>query len=632
MLVKFLVTVLVSCTLFAESKWTKVESPNFTLYTLDGEKEARRAAQQFEEAHLFFESIWRKLDRDKPIRIISFNASNKAYEQMTTLKKSGAFYLGAADADYIVMRDLSAQSFPIAVHEYMHLVVRHAGLKVPAWLNEGLSEVYSTITERREKGRDQVLIGDLPPTHLPFLNGTVMYRLPELLAVDHKSKIYTGGDKDTHRFYAQSWALTHMLMLHKDYSPHFNKILSAAEKEIVTPEHVEAATGKSLEVIEKDLEKYIRQSMYRGFLYDTKLKGKETAIRLGTLEAGEEDLLLSGMKVYREDWKDFAAPLETVAGQYPKSAFAFERLAILAQRQANREKEEAALQQALQLGSTSPYLVMRYARMNYADDKSLPLAAASLQRTLDAYPDHVDVRIELSLALGRWKRPIQAYAITVPVARITPQKASRLFYARAYARYGSKEFDEALAEAVKAKKYAIEDYDVRNAESLVQSIESYQAAVARYKEAEQSQGALTPDAEKVIADVNRPRLRDAVRESSGAEASDAEERPTLRRVAEEVHREVVTRPVEATLEESVTFEAFDCESRIFTLKTAAGKLMRLYLEDPQKLEVRGTGTVTVDLTCGPQRQQKLQVTFAPKEDAARKTVGSLRRLHFLSAY
>ncbi len=588
-------------TSFAETKWTKLESPNFTLYTLDGEKEARRAAQQFEEAHLFFESIWRKLDRDKPIRIISFNASNKAYEQLTEHKKSGAFYLGAADADYIVMRDLSAQSFPVAVHEYMHLVVRHAGLKVPVWLNEGLSEVDSTIEERREKGKDQVLIGALPPTHLPFLNSTTLFPLPELLGVLQASPIYRAGDRNTSRFYAQSWALTHMLMLHKEYSPSFNKILGSAEKQLVLPETLEAATGKPLAQIEKDLERYIRQSMYRGFLYDTKLKGKETEIRVAQLAPGEDELLLAGVKIYRGDWKEFAAALEAVAAQYPNSAFAQERLALLAQRQGDMEKESAALRKALELGSTSPYLVMRYARLHYEDAEALPVAVNALQRTLDAYPDQIDVRLELAMALARWKRPVQAYAITTPVTRVTPQKASRLFFARAYALYGSKKYEEARAEAAKARQYAVEEHDVRNAENLVQSIESYQAAVARYESAK------------------------AAVASGSSEAAGGD-------LANDVGRPLLIRPVEATLEEAVTFEEFDCEARIFTLKTKEGKTLRLYLEDPQKLEVRGTGTVTVDLTCGPQKHQQLQVSFFPQQDTQRKTVGLLRKLQFLGGY
>jgi tetratricopeptide (TPR) repeat protein len=213
------------------------------------------------------------------------------------------------------------------------------------------------------------------------------------------------------------------------------------------------------------------------------------------------------------------------------------------------------------------------------------------------------------LALGRWKRSIQAYAITVPVARVTPQKASRLFFARAYALYGSKKYDEALVEARKARTYAIEEHDMRNADNLVQSIESYQAAVANYQQARQSQ----PDVPSAPGSAN-------------------EDRPLLRKALEEPPREIVTRPVEATLEESVTFESFDCEERIFTLKTKDERVLRLYLEDPQKLEVRGTGTVTVDLTCGPQKHQQLQVSFFPFEDKQRKTVGLLRKVYFLGFY
>jgi hypothetical protein len=609
-----LVRILLLCCLVgltsAETRWTKIETPNFTLYALDGEKEARRAAQQFEEAHRFFESIWRKLGRDKPIRIVSFNDVDKAYEKLTEFKKSGAFYLGASDADYIVMRDLSPASFPIAVHEYMHLVVRHAGLKVPVWLNEGLAEVYSTITERREKGKDQVLIGSLPPTHLPFLNSTTMFQLPELLAVDHQSKIYRAGGPDTSRFYAQSWALTHMLMLHKDYTPHFGKILGAAEKEVVTPGMVERATGKALGEIEKDLDRYIRQAMYRGLLYDTKLKGKDAEIRVATMAAGEDELLLAGIKLYREDWRAHVAEAETVAAKYGQNAFAHETLALLAQRQRDREKEVAALRQALRLNSTSPFLVIRYAQLTYEDQNALPLAVNSLQRTLEAYPDHIDVRIELSMALNRWKRSVQAYAITVPVKTVTPKKASRFFFARAYSLFGNKQYDEARTEAARAQQYAIEEHDLRNAANLLLSIDNYMAAVASYA-AQKAAAPVAPDSGGVV-DETRPRLK------HGAELPDP--------------LDVVARPVEATIEEAVTFENFDCEARVFTVKKGDGKLLRLYLEDPQMLEVRGTGSNTVDLTCGPQKHQQLSVSFHPREDANRKTAGLLRRLHFLGFY
>jgi hypothetical protein len=602
----------------AVERWTKIETPNFTLYTLDGEKEARRAAQQFEEAHRFFESLWRKLDREKPIRILSFNDANKAYEQMTLNKRSAAFYLGAADADYIVMRDLSKDSFPIAVHEYMHLVVRHAGLHLPLWLNEGLAEVYSTIEERKKDGRNHVLIGALPAMHLHFLNGTRLFELPRLLGVTQGDKIYSAGDDNTHRFYAQSWALTHMLMLQKDYTPSFNKVLAAAEKAEVTPADLEKVTGKTLAAIDKDLENYIRQAMFRGFLYDTKLKGKEAEVQLAALEPGEDELLLAGLKIYRADWKEHAAALEKAVARHPDSVFAQEMAWALASRMGDRQKETAALGKALELKSASPFAALRYARMTYSDEGALPLTVSSLERALEKYPDHLDVRIELAMALNRAKKPSQGLAVLLPVKQVTPRQASRFFFARAYSLAGSKSYDEAKDAALKAKQYATEEHDARNADGLLRSIETYQAALAR-------NAALAPGRA----------LRETVLEPlAQPEERIDETRPVLRK-PEEVPTEDATIPMRlagATLEEQVAFEAFECETRIFTLRRRDGQMVRLYLEDPKLLEVVGTGTVTVDLTCGPQKHQALKVTYRPQQDAKRRSEGLLRRIEFVGGY
>ncbi len=594
------------CNLAAEPKWTKIETPNFTLYTLDSEKEARRAAQHFEEAHRFFESIWRKLDRDKPIRILSFNDSDKGYEQTTPLKKSGAFYLSTADADYIVMRDLSPRSFPIAVHEYMHLVVRHAGLKLPVWLNEGLAEVYSTIGEHKDK----VLIGDLPPTHLPFLQSRALLGLPQLMVVGHRDAIYTAGNEETHRFYAQSWALVHMLMLHKDYTPHFNQLLGVTEKRELSPADVETVTGRPLAAIEKDLDKYIRQAMYRGLLYDTKLKGFEADIKAASFVPGEMDLLLAGLKVYRDDYTSFAAALESTAAKYPDSAFAQERLAILAQRQGNRDKEIEHLAKALDLGSTSPFLVMRYAQLTGEDAKALPRQLDSLTRTHKQYPDHLDVLIELSFATSRLKRHIQAYALLASVKKVTPKHASRFFLARAYALMGNKQYKEAADEARRALQYAHAEHDQLNASNLVSSLDRYQASLAAF---EASQREAERRAKEAAENLDAPVLR---KPEAPAPAPD----------------EVPSAPAEARLEMEASFEVFDCASMVLIVKSTNGKYVRLFLAEPNKLEVKGAGGYTVDLNCGPQKHEPLRVAFLPQSDAKRNTVGLLRSLEFLKGY
>src|SRR5271165_832280 len=48
--------------------------------------------------------------------------------------------------------------FPTAVHEYVHLLIRHKELEFPVWLNEGLADLYSTLKPQGDK----ILVGTPP--------------------------------------------------------------------------------------------------------------------------------------------------------------------------------------------------------------------------------------------------------------------------------------------------------------------------------------------------------------------------------------------------------------------------------------------------------------------------------------
>ena len=99
-----------------------------------------------------------------PVYVVIFG-SEKEYLPYRFNDFATAYYFGGADRDYIVLGRTGEQSAQIAVHEYVHLVARHAGLKFPPWLNEGIAELYSTV---RMQG-DKALVGDLIPGRLQAL-------------------------------------------------------------------------------------------------------------------------------------------------------------------------------------------------------------------------------------------------------------------------------------------------------------------------------------------------------------------------------------------------------------------------------------------------------------------------------
>ena len=89
-------------------------------------------------------------------------------------------------------------------------MVSNGGRRVPVWLNEGLAEHYSTYEVYR--GGREATIGAAIESHLAQLNASPLLALERLLTIEHSSPLYNEGNRRS-LFYAQSWALTHMLLL-----------------------------------------------------------------------------------------------------------------------------------------------------------------------------------------------------------------------------------------------------------------------------------------------------------------------------------------------------------------------------------------------------------------------------------
>src|SRR5580693_2290288 len=196
------------------SHWLRVTSPNFELFTTASERSGRDVAMHFEQVRAFFlEAMGMGVNSGPPVRIVVFR-SDKEFAPFAPNDFADAYYLGAQDRDYIVMKSASGERFPLAVHEYIHLLVKHAGIKAPVWFNEGLAELYSNLKPLGGK----IAVGGIILPHLIILQQSKWIDLATLLAVGPDSALY---NQKTHAglFYAESWALVHMLYLSADYRP-----------------------------------------------------------------------------------------------------------------------------------------------------------------------------------------------------------------------------------------------------------------------------------------------------------------------------------------------------------------------------------------------------------------------------
>ena len=89
--------------------------------------------------------------------------------------------------DQIVLSRAGGYVLPMAVHEYVHLIVQNSGLRLPRWLNEGTAEVYSTL----KPIGDKVLVASVIPHRLILIRMSKWVPLQVILNADRNSPYYT---------------------------------------------------------------------------------------------------------------------------------------------------------------------------------------------------------------------------------------------------------------------------------------------------------------------------------------------------------------------------------------------------------------------------------------------------------
>lgn len=132
-------------------------------------------------------------------------------------------------------------------------MMKQAGLNLPVWLNEGVAEVYSTFKPLGSK----VMIGAPIASHVYTVQQSPWIPVSRVLEVDHQSVEY---NRRAHAgpFYAESWALTHMLMMDEEYKSSWGAILAGVANGKPAAQVIQTATGKPLASVDKDLQAYLR--------------------------------------------------------------------------------------------------------------------------------------------------------------------------------------------------------------------------------------------------------------------------------------------------------------------------------------------------------------------------------------
>jgi tetratricopeptide (TPR) repeat protein len=218
----------------ATEGWHKIESPHFVVVGDVGPSQLTNVVRTLEQFRLASARLFpsRRVDSDRPTTVVVFEGRDfrpyaPRYKGRAREDVAG-YFTQSFDRNFLVMRSdaFGADSFRLVLHEYQHLVTQENIKRPPLWLQEGLSEFYSTFAAEPD-GRTYIL-GRAIGEHMMTLNASGYLKFEELFMVDGGSPVYNEGRR-VGIFYAQSWAFVHFCLLgdERKWSEPFARFLVA---------------------------------------------------------------------------------------------------------------------------------------------------------------------------------------------------------------------------------------------------------------------------------------------------------------------------------------------------------------------------------------------------------------------
>jgi tetratricopeptide (TPR) repeat protein len=548
----------------AADHWVRMATPDFELYTAAGEKQGRDTIRHFEKVREFFlrASPVRSLG-DFPLRIFQFDTESQ-YKPFRPIEVTVASFVATPAREYILMGDRTLNNFGLSIHEYMHLIVRHSGLKLPVWLNEGWADVYSTL---RPMGKDTA-VGDLLPERIASLASEKWLDFDTLTSVDRNSPIYHEESR-VGIFYAESWALAHMLYLSPEYKDNFGKFVMALNSGKSTSEACQVAFGRSSSAVFQDLHSYFDRKKIYGRVFETRIEDHDAEIVSTRLPEFDSRLALADLLEAVGRIDEAKAEYARLEKEQPDRTDLDQSIGNLALWSRDNETARRYYTKAFDAGSSDPQLCFELARLEHEAKQPPAKIIPILERAVKSKPGFTEAKVQLGLLRVDTRDFPGAVSALMSIPNINPQQAQPVLCALAYADVQTGDLEGALQNAQNCRKWARTDPDIHRADGILKFVEARSKPSAAVRPGEK-----------------------------------------LQRVAG------VARNLQ-------------CSPEGNRLQLAIGnKTATFDFPEPAAVELPATPRAVFTFTCGPMPPIRIGVEFAPPRSAVETSVGIVRRLEY----
>lgn len=378
----------------SEPPWMVARTPGLEVYSQTGAGRVRETLVHFERLQQFFshnELLPAPANVAFPLlRVIRFRSETE-YEDFRFRPNADAYYVGSEKQAYIVMPDTGTVQMATTAHEYAHYFLHAAGWKLPAWMDEGLAEFFSTVRITNHR----CMLGGTLPARMETLRYHKWLPLAQLLALTGTAPALQTRE-GAEIFYAESWALVDLLISSPEYAPYFRNLVAILNAGTPGVQALTTLYEKSLDGIAADLRTRVQRRAITALSYPSISQAMPTA-DVSELSDAESRTLLADVLTAGGQLQRAESLYAAVEQESPNDPKALAALGTIALREHQRTRAVEYWRQAIDDGISDADLCYRYALL--ADEAGLPSEdiRRALERALRLSPGFDDARYKLAL-------------------------------------------------------------------------------------------------------------------------------------------------------------------------------------------------------------------------------------------
>ncbi|MCD4751425.1 MAG: tetratricopeptide repeat protein [Thermoanaerobaculales bacterium] len=344
----------------------RARTPHFTIYSNASERKTRRLAvdlERFSQTLLFLlpgtvtapseEMVFYVFRGDRDFERYTPSASRK--------RPIAGYYTNTGEGSFAAVNAGAWDDYRHTLfHEYVHEFLRRNYRPLPGWLDEGLSEYFSTFR----------LDGTVAEIGRPIENYVTLLRNRAVMSLDELFTFERGthgrrNDAQIHRFYAESWALVHYLMLgDRGRAPELMRYVQAIQSGVPLDEAFSAAFSCSREDLLQELRVFISKNALPFSKFPLDGLQLDESVNLQEL-SDTEALCALGELIAHSDRDNLAGAEEhfgAAVARNPNCARAHHGLGYIADRRGRHNQAEQHFEKALRHDPGNATALFRFGR------------------------------------------------------------------------------------------------------------------------------------------------------------------------------------------------------------------------------------------------------------------------------